>query len=152
MVRTPWQWWDLDNRVPAEGMDTTEAIAIVGTAFQHIEASGGTPHPGLLRFYVHIMEMSPGPKKALDASYRLQTLVPDAGHLIHMPSHVYVLCGQYQRTIDSNVEALVADDKYIAVDGRLGSTPFTDCITSTSKSSARSFPGNTNLSYALPMK
>jgi tetratricopeptide (TPR) repeat protein len=120
MVRTPWQLWDLDNRVPAEGTDTTEAIAIVETAFQRIEASGDTPHPGLLHFYIHIMEMSPEPEKALDASYRLQTLVPDAGHLIHMPSHIYVLCGQYERAISSNIDAVVADDKYIAIDGALG--------------------------------
>ena len=120
MVRTPWLLWDLENRVPAEGADTAEAIEIIETALQRIETLDQEPHPGLLHFYIHIMEMSPEPEKALPASKTLQNLVPDAGHLIHMPSHIYVLCGQYEETIQANVEAVVADDKYIAFDDELG--------------------------------
>ena len=120
MCRTPWQLWDLENRVPAEGADTAEAITIIETAVQRVADMGDDPHPGLLHFYIHIMEMSPEPEKALTASDTLQSLVPDAGHLIHMPSHIYILCGQYEKVIEANVQAVVADDKYVATDSALG--------------------------------
>ena len=66
------------------------------------------------------MEMSPEPERALEAGYELETLLPDAGHLVHMPSHIYVLCGQYERTISSNVKAVAADDKYLEQYPELG--------------------------------
>ena len=105
MVRTPWKLWDLQNRVAAEGTDTLEAIEIVETALARIERNGDAPHPGLLHFYVHIMEMSPEPERAIPAADILRPLVPGSGHLIHMPSHIYVLCGQYEKTIAANIEA-----------------------------------------------
>ena len=120
MVRTPWLLWDLENRVAAEGADTEEAIAIIEKALGQVRAKNDTPHPGLLHFYIHIMEMSPEPERALEAGYELETLLPDAGHLVHMPSHIYVLCGQYERTISSNVKAVVADDKYLEQYPELG--------------------------------
>ncbi|MBT6278265.1 MAG: hypothetical protein HOI95_29530 [Chromatiales bacterium] len=120
MVRTPWQLWDLDNRVAAAGTDTMEAIGIVERALARIAQTDDIPHCGLLHFYIHIMEMSPSPEKALEASYQLESLIPDAGHLIHMPSHIYVLCGQYERTISANIKAVEADDKYLAVQPGLG--------------------------------
>lgn len=120
MCRTPWQLWDLHKRLPAEGADTAEARTIIETAFQRIAERGDDPHPGLLHFYIHLMEMSPEPEVALDASNTLRHLVPDAGHLIHMPSHIYILCGQYEEVVESNVQAVLADDKYVAVDSALG--------------------------------
>lgn len=120
MVRTPWRLWDLQNRTPAEGTDTLEAIEIVETGLARIESNGDVRHPGLLHFYIHIMEMSPEPERALDASDKLRPLVPGSGHLIHMPSHIYVLCGEYEKTIASNVEAAAADEEYLAYDGELG--------------------------------
>jgi tetratricopeptide (TPR) repeat protein len=120
IVRTPWQLWDLQDRVPAEGTDTNEAIAIIEAAFDRIEKNGDVQHPGLLHFYIHIMEMSPEPERALAASDILRPLLPDAGHLVHMPSHIYVLCGQYEKTIACNIEAAEADKKYLAVDSELG--------------------------------
>ncbi|MFT5450476.1 MAG: hypothetical protein ACI9DC_005684 [Gammaproteobacteria bacterium] len=120
MVRTPWQLWDLENRVAATGADTLEAIGIIERALARLETAGDTPHSGLLHCLIHIMEMSPEPERALSASSPLETLLPDAGHLVHMPSHIYVLCGQYQRTIDSNVQAVVADDKYLGNHPELG--------------------------------
>ena len=120
MVRTPWKLWDLENRVPAEGADTLEAIEIVETALARIERSDAAPHPGLLHFYIHIMEMSPEPERALEAGDKLRPLVPGSGHLIHMPSHIYVLCGQYEKTIASNIEAAAADEEYLEYDGELG--------------------------------
>ena len=51
------------------------------------------------------MEMSPGFERALKVSDKLSTLVPDSGHLTHMPSHIYILCGQYQKAIATNIKA-----------------------------------------------
>ena len=120
MVRTPWKLWDLQNRLPAEGADTLEAIEIIETALARIERNNSVQHAGLLHFYIHIMEMSPEPERALAASDKLRPLVPGSGHLIHMPSHIYVLCGQYEKTITSNIEAAEADEKYLEYDGELG--------------------------------
>lgn len=116
MVRTPWQLWELTSGEPADGADTLEVIEILETALNRAEMQGDARHPGLHHFYIHCMEMSPEPEKALAVSDRLREMIPDAGHLIHMPSHIYVLCGQYAKTIASNVEAVMADDKYLAVD------------------------------------
>ena len=56
-------------------------------------------HPGLLHLYVHLMEMSPFPQRALRAGDRLRELVPDSGHLVHMPTHIDVLCGNYHDVV-----------------------------------------------------
>ena len=81
------------------------------------EALEGDPsamhHPGLLHLYVHLMEMSPFPEKALKAGNALRRLVPDAGHLIHMfLTHIDVLCGHYQNVVDWNEAAIEADLKF----------------------------------------
>lgn len=65
------------------------------------------------------MEMSSTPEAALEVSARLQELVPDAGHLNHMPSHIYVLCGDYERAIASNLLATRSDQKFFARSGSL---------------------------------
>ena len=65
------------------------------------------------------MEMSSTPEAALEVSDRLQNLIPDAGHLNHMPSHIYVLCGDYERAIAANVQATHSDQKFLARSGNL---------------------------------
>ena len=120
MVRTPWMLWDLPSGTPAEGADTLEIIEIFETALNRAEAQGDIRHPGLHHFYIHTMEMSPQPEKALPVSDRLWKMMPDAGHLNHMPSHIYVLCGQYDKTIQANVDGVAADDKYLAIDDKPG--------------------------------
>ena len=63
--------------------------------------------------------MSPFPQKALRASDCLRELVPDAGHLIHMPTHIDVLCGQYSDVVVYNQKAIVADRKFLAEVGAM---------------------------------
>ena len=104
MCRTPWLLWDLLNRVPAAGADTSEALAIVEKAIQRIAEQDRIPHPGLLHFYLHLLEMSPEPEKALAACDTLFNLVPDSGHLVHMPSHIYILCGLYDKALAANMQ------------------------------------------------
>ena len=76
-------------------------------------------HPGILHMYIHLMEMSPTPEAASEAGDLLRDLVPDAGHLRHMPSHIDVLTGDYRAVIDANQAAYEADQRY--VDGRAAS-------------------------------
>ena len=114
MNRTPWQLWDIKTGKPAEGADTAEAIAVLERAMAQTR---GMQHPGLLHMYLHLMEMSPNPQKALRAADALRDLVPDAGHLIHMATHIDVLCGLYKNVVDSNDRAIVADRKYLAREG-----------------------------------
>ena len=113
MVRTPWRLWDLENRVPAEGASTDKAIELLDLALDRAKVEDRPPHPGLLHFKIHLMEMSPTPEAALPEADVLRGLIPDAAHLVHMPSHLYVLCGLFQDSLDSNVEAAVADRKYV---------------------------------------
>ena len=111
MNRTPWQLWDLPSGQPAEGADTLEAIAVLDKAFDKL--AGAWSHPGLLHMYIHLMEMSPHPEKALRHGDALSTLVPDAGHLLHMATHIDVLCGDYQNVVSRNHAAILADRKYL---------------------------------------
>ena len=116
MNRTPWALWDIKTGKPAEGADTREALVVLERA---MAANGGMQHPGVLHMYLHLMEMSPHPEKALRAGDALRNLVPDAGHLIHMPTHIDVLCGQYRDVVEGNGHASIVDQKYVAREGAL---------------------------------
>ena len=111
MNRTPWKLWDLPTGRPAEGADTLEAMTVLETAFEQID--GAWEHPGLFHMYIHLMEMSPHPERALRHGDRLSTLVPDAGHLLHMATHIDVLCGDYSNVVSRNRSAIVADRKFL---------------------------------------
>ena len=117
MNRTPWKMWDLKTGDVAVGAGTTEAVELLETAMRDIPASWD--HPGLLHLYVHLMEMSPFPERALRAGDRLRDLVPDAGHLIHMPTHIDVLCGHYRDVVVYNQRATEADRKYLSREGAM---------------------------------
>jgi len=119
MNRTPWKLWDLATGKPAAGADTVEAIEVLETAFSKLATQGSNRHPGLLHMYIHLMEMSPHPEKALNAGDGLSELVPDAGHLLHMATHVDVLCGDYQNVVLRNHKAILADQKYLARSGAM---------------------------------
>ena len=111
MNRTPWQLWDLETGKPADGADTIEAIGLLDRAFESLD--GAWKHPGLLHMYIHLMEMSPNPERALRHGDALTGLVPDAGHLVHMATHVDVLCGDYQNVVVRNQAAVAVDRKYL---------------------------------------
>ncbi|ETX05569.1 MAG: hypothetical protein ETSY2_22230 [Candidatus Entotheonella gemina] len=119
MNRTAWALWDLKTGQPAEGADTAEAAEVLETAMAQMEQAGDEPHPGLLHMYIHLMEMSPHPERALRAADALRDLVPDAGHLQHMPTHIDVLCGHYHNVVTSNHRAIDADRKFMAHEGAI---------------------------------
>ena len=115
MNRTPWLLWNLDTGQPAEGASTLEALTALETAFDTLP--GAWEHAGLLHLYIHLMEMSPHPEKALRHGDRMVDLVPDSGHLVHMATHIDVLCGDYQNVVWRNHRAAQADMKYEAIAG-----------------------------------
>ena len=119
MNRTPWALWDLKSGQPAAGADTVEVMEVLDTAISQLSLTDEDPHAGLLHMYIHLMEMSPHPHKALKAGDALYGLAPDAGHLEHMPTHIDVLCGQYASVVERNHAAVVADRKYLKREGAL---------------------------------
>lgn len=115
MNRTPWQLWDFKNGVPNPEASTVDAMAALERAFDQTPGAWG--HPGLLHMYIHLMEMSPHPERALRQGDRLKDLVPDAGHLVHMPTHIDVLCGDYQNVLYRNLAAAKVDEGFKAYAG-----------------------------------
>jgi hypothetical protein len=69
-------------------------------------------HNGLIHWYIHLMELSNDPGRAFDRAGKLAALAPNAGHLVHMPSHIYYRVGDMRRAIDSNLAASAADEAY----------------------------------------
>jgi tetratricopeptide (TPR) repeat protein len=119
MNRTPWLLWNLATEEPAEGADTLEVVRALERAMAQVSDAGLPPHPGVLHMYLHAMEMSPHPERALRAADQLRGLVPDAGHLQHMPTHIDVLCGHYRDVVVSNDSAIAADRKFLEREGPL---------------------------------
>ncbi len=115
MGRTPWQLWDLVTGEAAAGASTEEARAVIENAFANNGAAW--QHPGLLHMYIHLMEMSPTPELALPHGDKLAELIPDSGHLLHMATHIDVLCGQYQNVISRNHKAAQRDRSFTALRG-----------------------------------
>lgn len=113
---TAWALWDSATGEPAPGSRVLEAKVILDTA---LTVPTGQSHPGILHLYIHAMEMSAHPEEALPAADLLRDLVPDAGHLQHMPSHIDVLCGDYRASVVANHAAVRADRKFVAQAGPL---------------------------------
>jgi tetratricopeptide (TPR) repeat protein len=111
MNLTPWSLWDLSTGQPIPGARTFEAKQALDRVLTQERT---LQHPGLLHLYIHLMEMSPTPEIALPVADNLRGLVPDAGHLEHMPTHLDVLCGDYRRAVASNTSAIRADEKFLA--------------------------------------
>lgn len=125
MNLTPWQMWDIRTGQPATGARTLEVKDVLDLALGRegnvpaaaAAASDAYRHPGILHLYIHLMEMSNAPESALPIANHLRDLVPDAGHLQHMPTHLDILCGNYQSAIISNSSAILADENYLAHQG-----------------------------------
>ena len=112
---TPWRMWDITTGQPAPQAKTAEAQATLETLFATDPDAWN--HPGLLHQYVHLMEMSPTPEAALRHGDRLREMAPDCGHLIHMPTHIDVLCGHYHDVVFWNSKAAEADARWFDREG-----------------------------------
>ena len=100
----PWNYWD------NEGNPVARAEEIVAVLEEALKVN--PLHPGANHFYIHTVEASSDPDRAEAAADRLQTLVPGAGHLVHMPSHIYVRIGRYNDAVESNAKAIEVDRTY----------------------------------------
>jgi tetratricopeptide (TPR) repeat protein len=101
-----WKLWSPDG-TPAEG--TTEIITTLESVLKR-----DPMHVGALHYYVHAVEASPHPEKGLAAAARLRTLAPAAGHLLHMPAHIFHRVGRYEESAEANRKGAAADVAYLA--------------------------------------
>ncbi len=113
MIRGAWNYWRRDGS-PLPG--TNEAAA----ALEHV-MSLEPNHPGTVHLYVHLFESSAEPERALPQADRLESLMPKEGHIVHMPSHIYLRVGQYEKAIASDERSVAADRFFLS---EWGDRPF----------------------------
>ena len=113
MVPTRWHWYANDGK-PAEGVaeaeHTLEAVLRRNTA-----------HPGANHLYIHAVESSPTPERAIPSAQRLMGIVPAGGHMVHMPGHIWLVVGDFNNAVAVNERAAEVDRKYFAQTGVTGS-------------------------------
>ena len=107
MDTQPWDYWQADAATPKG-----HAAEIVAALEKVIAADPN--HPGALHLYIHAVEASTTPERAEAASDRLLKLMPGAGHVVHMPSHIYYRVGRYEDSAAANEAAALVDEAYIA--------------------------------------
>ncbi len=112
MDLNPWNHWDADGQPVAETPEIVEVLEYV--------MSKNPLHPGANHYYIHAVEASKQPERALAAADRLADYAPAAGHLVHMPAHIYMRVGQYQDAVAANDRAAKSDEAYFAWCGRAG--------------------------------
>ena len=112
ITRTPRRLWNVKTGLPARNADTLEAVALCERSMAIADAGGQRPHLAILHLYIHVMEMADHPERAMRAADLLSPMAPDAGHLNHMPSHIYALCGEYEKARHVSERAIRADDLF----------------------------------------
>lgn len=115
LTSSPWMQWTSDGK-PLSG--TKEAVHTLESVLMR-----DPEHLGANHYYIHAVEASNHPERALMSANRLRKLLPASGHILHMPSHIYMLVGDYRRAAVSNEEALVVDRAYIRKYGLHGIYP-----------------------------
>src|ERR1700726_2473469 len=123
IIRTPRRLWNVKTGKPAKNSDVIEALEVCERAIDMADRKGLRKHPALVHLHIHILETSNEPERARASAVALATMCPDAGHMNHMPGHVYVLCGEYQKAKIASTRAIAANDIYLAYAGAL--TPYT---------------------------
>ena len=111
----PWGLWHPDG-TPEVGTDE-----IVSTLESVIRRDPN--HMGAIHYYIHAVEASPSPERALAGANKLAALAPGAGHIVHMPAHVYIRTGDYEAAVKTNEEAAAVDRAYIKASGAQGIYP-----------------------------
>jgi tetratricopeptide (TPR) repeat protein len=106
MDTMPWNYYTPYRQPKPETVEITTALESV--------MARNPNHPGANHFYIHAVEASPHPERALPSAYRLREIAPGAGHLVHMPSHIYLQVGRYHDASLANEQAVAADESYIA--------------------------------------
>ena len=111
----PWGLWHPDG-TPEAG--TEEIVATLESVIRR-----DPNHLGAIHYYIHAVEASPNPERALAGANRLAALAPAAGHIVHMPAHVYIRTGDYAAAVKTNEEAAAVDRAYIKATGVQGIYP-----------------------------
>lgn len=111
----PWDQWSIEGK-PLEG--TLEALNTLDAVLKR-----DPKHLGANHYFIHAIEASPHPEFALMSATRLKTLLPSSGHILHMPSHIFLLVGDYEQAVRSNQEAIAVDREYIREYGIRGIYP-----------------------------
>jgi tetratricopeptide (TPR) repeat protein len=112
MLRRPWQLWKADG-TPEEGTD--EAVSVLEGVL-----SRDPQHPGANHYYIHAVQGSQHLERAIPSAERLMTLVAGAGHLLHMPTHIFFQTGDYEDVAVTNEHAAAADERYMERSGTAG--------------------------------
>lgn len=105
----PWLHWNANGE---PGPRTEEIVSVIEAGLEQ-----WPDYPALCHFYIHAMEASPTPEKALPAANRLRKAMPGQGHLVHMPTHIDIWTGDYAKVVDSNQKAIVADAEFLKREG-----------------------------------
>jgi tetratricopeptide (TPR) repeat protein len=113
MDLNPWKLWSNDGK-PAE--NTEEIVRVLESVLARSPMHAGANH-----YYIHSVEASPNPARALPSAHRLDTMVPQAGHLVHMPAHIYERTGFYESAVKNNEAAAAVDKAYAEKTGQVGS-------------------------------
>jgi tetratricopeptide (TPR) repeat protein len=108
----PWGLWHLDG-TPEEG--TEEIVATLESVIRR-----EPNHMGAVHYYIHAVEASNSPERALAGANRLAQLAPAAGHIVHMPAHIYIRTGDYEAAVKTNQKAALADQAYLKASGAEG--------------------------------
>jgi tetratricopeptide (TPR) repeat protein len=111
----PWGLWHVDG-TPVAG---TEEIVVTLESVIRRDPN----HLGAIHYYIHATEASSNPERALAYANKLAALAPNAGHIVHMPSHVYIRTGDYEAAVKTNEEAAAVDRVYIQATGVQGIYP-----------------------------
>ncbi|HEX7093885.1 MAG TPA: hypothetical protein VF205_09445 [Nitrospiraceae bacterium] len=108
----PWDLWKPDGG-PQPGTDE------IVTTLESVLAQN-PDHPGACHYYLHAVEASSQPERALPCAERLPGLMPGAGHLVHMPAHIYMRIGKYHEAVERNQQAVEIDQQYLAIRDQTG--------------------------------
>ena len=99
-----WDYWDKSGEAKGETLAVAEAL-------EHV-INTGDPHPGVYHLHIHLIEASLEPERAMVSADALEATLPIGGHVVHMPAHIFVRVGDYQRAIDNNLRSLAVDKEF----------------------------------------
>jgi tetratricopeptide (TPR) repeat protein len=112
MNTMPWDYWNGDGTPKPETQVAKDLLerTLKKSAY----------HPGAHHLYIHLVEASPNPELALGSAKFLETSMPRAGHMVHMPAHIYFRVGNYSRAVELNIDAARVDEEYLAASNNQG--------------------------------
>ena len=110
MNTTRWDYWEADGRAKPGTAEAQEALE-TAMRLEH-------DHPGANHLYIHLMEGSSQPELAMPAAQKLEGIVPISGHMVHMPGHIYLRVGEYEKAIDINERSQIVDQQFSEIWGQ----------------------------------